>query len=112
MTDVITIKRGTSLDMEIQWATNGVGVDLTGYTVTSQVRKRDASGDGLGTLVADITCTIDPDQVTNPGVVLLEADTSDWPILALDCDVKFVSGGGLVYPTTTFEIRVVRNITA
>lgn len=49
----------------IRVAGPGAYVDLTDHDVKCQLRKGD------GTLVLEITCTVDPDQVTNTGLVTL-----------------------------------------
>lgn len=46
-------------------AGSGPYVDLTGHTVKAQLRS------SSGTLVMELTCTVDPDQTTNRGKVTL-----------------------------------------
>lgn len=109
-TSRISIKRGDTFAIETQWLTDSVGVDLTGYTVRSQVRKSDPSQ----TIVETMTCTIDPDQATNPGVVMIAASatqTALWPALTLAWDIEYTSAGGIVLSSETIEIVVVRDVT-
>ena len=104
----ITIKAGDTLTLPMTWSADGTDVDLTGYTVTCQVRKRD------DTAVDELTSTPDADQVTNPGelvVAATDAQTALWPILTLECDVRFESGDGSTTHTDTFEIKVEKAIT-
>lgn len=102
----ITIKAGDTMTLPMTWSADGTDVDLTGYTVTAQVRRR------ADELVDTLTCTPDADQATNPGVLVVsatDAQTALWPILTLECDVRFDNGE--VTHTDTFEIVVKKAIT-
>lgn len=72
----------------------GAYVDLTGHTVKSQLRKSN------GTLVQELTCTIDPDQGANPGLVTLsltKVETTGLVAAAGNgalCDVEITNPSG------------------
>ncbi len=107
----ISIKAGDTLSLPMRWAIDGVPVDLSGYTVTSHVRRR--TDDTGGAPLDVLTCVIDPDQITNPGRLVVSAtsmQTELWPIAVLVCDVEFVSGLSVIH-TDSFEILVQRPVT-
>lgn len=83
---------------------NGV-VDLTGDTITSQVK--------TWAYTAVATLSIDTTGAANGEVVISASDTSAWPLTdeeqPLLCDVKIVSGS--TARTDTFGIIVVRQVT-
>lgn len=108
MASRITHKIGDTLTLPMVWSVDGAEVNLTGYAVTSQVRQHDE-------LVGTLTCTVDPDQATNTGALVVSAtatQTAEWPTGALQCDVRFeAGGGGSVTRTDTFELFMVRAVT-
>lgn len=100
---VVRMKAGDDFSASLTWPTAATAVDLTAYTVTSKLRKRD------GTLVDTLTCTPDADQVANPGVVVISAtaaETALWPALTLEYDVRFVDGDGVVATSRTYQVIV------
>jgi hypothetical protein len=107
----ITIKAGDTFSLPMTWESGGAPVDLTGYAIASQVRRR--SDTSAETPVDELTCEADADQATNPGQFVVSATatmTASWPVAVLDCDVRFTSASGVVH-TDTFEIQVARAIT-
>ncbi|NHO53304.1 hypothetical protein GOB87_04920 [Acetobacter estunensis] len=82
---------------------DGNPADLSGCSFASQIR------DALGTLVATLTAEIVPDQV---GVVQLRAaDTTQWPLGQLWCDLDVTWPNGVVMPTEVFSITMRRGVT-
>lgn len=74
----IVLRAGDRLPVVSRTITvEGVAVNLTGYTVTMVVT---AIGGGTNLLTTP-TATIDPDQVTNPGVVTYQFTTNDATVL-------------------------------
>lgn len=94
----IKIRQGDRFQRTATWAIGGVGVDLTGYTVTCPV-VMEASRVAVGTI--DVTLS---DQGTDPGEFTLTAtSTSSWPTAPkLVFFVRFVSGDG--YPTSSPDV--------
>jgi hypothetical protein len=80
-------------------------VDLTGDSVTSQVKTWDFS--------AVATLTIDTSGAATGEILISASDTSAWPLTdeerPLICDLKIVSGDTV--RTDTFGIIVVRQVT-
>lgn len=80
--------------------------DLTGYTITSQVR----DPRNLAIVVASATVTI-ANQVTNEGEFELDfGSTEDWPVGPLWLDIRFDSGGTVDY-TNRITIEAVETST-
>lgn len=99
----VTHKRGATLSWAGALADDaGVAVDLTGYTLTAQVR------DASRSLITEATVTL-ADQITSPGVfsvVVGASDTAAWPLATLLTDVRVVSPSGHVDYTETIRIDV------
>lgn len=99
-------KRGATLSLPVDYEGSP---NLTGYTVTSQIRKNNVAK----TLLATLTVTL-ANQTTNPGRVTLscaDSVTATWAAGDYKCDIKYVSGAGVATPTDTFDFRVVENVT-
>ena len=98
-------KRGDTFSRIVLVTEAGVPMDLSGYTVASEVRTIDyALVDAL---------TIDMTNASLGQIGISEADTSAWPLSDIErpllCDVKFVSGD--TNRTETFGIIVEREVT-
>ena len=116
MADVIEWKRGDSFRVDelgmlkqddsgtLTMVVNGAQVkasplDMTGWTVASQVRRKDT-----GELVADLDFAW-TDQAT--GKYSLSAkDTTEWPVAMLAWDVQFTDPDGFVTSSETQLIRI------
>jgi hypothetical protein len=98
----ISLKRGASLDLTLDFQSDaGAPIDLTGATITSQVR------DSSDNLVLALT----PVATANAGEVRITvADTSLWPLGLLRCDVR-VAVAGMVEFSDAFLIQVTRSVT-
>ena len=93
----VAIKAGDTLQLTMQFLDlNGAPVDLTGATITGQVR------DPANLLVATPALSVTPIAGT---VGILVADTSAWPLGLLRCDLKIVMAG-VVSHSDTFGITV------
>lgn len=102
----ISVKNGETFSRECTWKIDGVGVNLTGYTVTC--RGLDKSGAAV-----DIAATLG-NQGTAPGSFTISAtstQTAAWKIGTMSVDVSFASGGGVVSKSATFAIDVERSPT-
>ena len=89
----LRVLRGATFRKVVDQIVDGVPVDLTGYTITSQIRDpRD-----LASIVATATVTI-ADQIASPGEFEIDFGTSEtWPIGALWLDIRIDSGGTVDY---------------
>lgn len=106
MTVQIEIKQRATLSLAVKLdlVVNGATVEsLAGWTVHSQVRRRD------GALVATLTSDIvDPEGC----IVRLSGDTANWPTAILECDIVAVGpGGSPEVPSDTFQLVVDRRVT-
>ena len=99
---LITHKRGDTF----QWAvTHPVDDDvptLEGWTVFSQVRTQ--TGKHVATLVES-----NRDNAARR-FVLTAADTTAWPVGALQCDIQYTDPLGVIRSTPTIEIDCVRDV--
>jgi hypothetical protein len=100
-----THKRGDTFGRLATVLFDGTAVDLTGATITSQVRTP------AGALIASLT--IEVISAAAGQVEISSTSTSAWPLSnatsPLLCDIKIVDGD--TNRTTTFEIHVVAQVT-
>lgn len=95
-------KRGDTFQLELSVSNNGEAVNLTGWTIASQVRSKSKL---ISTLAVEYT-----DRVL--GIYRLrDNNTSDWPLGMLVCDIKYTTDDGQIVHSETFEIEVQRGIT-
>jgi hypothetical protein len=101
-------KRGDTLSLSCQWLdSDNNPIDLTGYTITSQVR-------AVG-FVDDLTITV-TSAVDGQFVLSATAtDTSSWPVTSSQasrtfCDIQFQVGPNVV-SSETFQVIVIEDIT-
>ncbi len=80
-------------------------VDLTGFTIRSQVR------DAVGTLIEELTLELGEDTGAYSFSATPE-QTQEWPTKRLLCDVQFTYPDDTVLSTDTFAILVLRDVTA
>lgn len=101
------IKRGATFEAACTHRdAAGAAVNLTGWTLTSQVRTQG------GRLVGDLTVTL-ADQVADPGSFTVRAEaaaTAAWPLDVLIWDIRFDAPTGVVF-TETVELEVLRQVT-
>lgn len=101
-------KRGDTFALSGVYRVDGAAVALTTQTIHSQLRS------SVGTLVANLVATLDPDQTLNPGRFYLSladpAQSASFPAPAnLYCDVE-IHDGGTVRSTETFIVPVVPDV--
>jgi len=107
----IVLKAGDTFALPMRWSVAGVYIDLSGYTITSSVRRR--TDETNGSPIDTLTCTADPDQTANKGkfeVTATDVQTALWPITTLLCDVRLDNGVEVTH-TESFEIVVRRAVT-
>ncbi len=114
----VTHKRGDTLSWTCCRGPASARVDLTGYTIAAQVRRKTAAMASPGALVETLTVVVDADQTTNPGKFVVSAtasQTAAWLVdaaqVVLVCDIQYTSSGGQVSSSATFEVLVVEDIT-
>lgn len=111
MSDSFDFKRGDRLVMDyFESDASGAAIDLTGYTITGEIR------DIANALVGTLTITLsDQTQTATKGhatCVLDEAVTSTWTAgQTLRGDVKRTIGGH-PFTSKTYQIRVLERVTA
>lgn len=99
-------KRGDSFVMNNVYKRDGQGLDLTDYTIESQIRSTDLK------FVARLNAAL-ADQKVYPGVFTLtpkEPDTTTWPLGIQVCDIAFTYKGTKI-STETFNVPVVEHVT-
>jgi hypothetical protein len=107
MTKLPQFKTGDTYLLACTYKVGGVATDLTGYTITSQIRT------AADVLLSSASVTIDADQVTNTGkftVSIPAASTADWEVGDHIMDIQFELGS-TVKSTETFRQPVVRDVT-
>lgn len=102
---VITHKRGDTFELNMTLENQGIAIDLTGWTIASQVRAGDDS------LVDDLTVTITDAAAGQVTVSATAAETEQWPTGQLDWDIEFTDPSGAVSSSDTITVTVVKDIT-
>lgn len=105
MAIVIPHKRGDTFQLRATAAQ--AGVDFTGWTVRCQVRVPGARGAPLSEAVVTHVSRVLGSWVFD----LKVADTTEWPIATLKSDIEYMTPGGQVVSTETFDIQCVEDIT-
>ncbi|HWO99761.1 MAG TPA: hypothetical protein VNL74_03955 [Methylococcus sp.] len=101
----LELKRGDSLvlDCTARESVRGPAIDLSGWTIRSQIRdRRDA-------LLADLSAAIldaaaGSFRLTGPA-------TSTWAPGSYRMDIEYTDPGGRVVSTETLEVRVIEDVT-
>lgn len=109
MSRTTTIKCGATLQYDATVSNAGVPVNLTGWTITSQVKT--PSGVAVGTVTATVL-----DQTTTPGKYRLRAQTAGWRLGTHNWDIKYSysdgAGGQTISYTESIELEVVAAVTS
>lgn len=109
MSRTTTIKAGATLQYDATVSNSGVPVNLTGWTITSQVKT--PSGVLVGTVLATVL-----DQSTNLGKYRLRAQTAGWRLGVHGWDIAYSysdgSGGQSISYTESIELEVVAAVTS
>lgn len=109
MSSTVTLKRGDTLRLRNTYERSGTPVDITGYTISSQVRTRHDQK------IADLTVAIEADQATYPGRFFITAtntETAAWAPNTYDCDIQIADVDGVTRSTKTFPFVVVQDVTS
>lgn len=106
-TGIDRIKQGDTYRRTGTWTSAGTPVNLTGYTLTAELR----AGVG-GALASAVTVTLS-NQGTNPGeFTLLIANTSSIAAGSYVIDIRYETPGGDSLSTTTWQVMIDPPVTA
>lgn len=99
----ITHKRGDTLEWVITLTDNEVAVDITSWTIRSQIRQ----GSTL-TQALTITKTNAANGIFN--ITATAAQTSSWSVGSHSVDIEFSDASSVVFSTETFTLRLLEDI--
>lgn len=101
-------KRGDDWSLIGFYKENDVGVDITNFTIRSQLR------DASMNLICELVVT-KANQTTSTGGFVLSippgTDTTIWPTGTLQSDIEFIPPGGKKKSTETYLIPIVEEVT-
>lgn len=100
----INHKQGDTLDWVITLTEGGTAVDITSWTIRSQIR----SGD---TLLVTLTLTVVNAAI---GLFRLSATAEQTDALASgshSCDIEFTDENSIVFSTETFGVNILEDVT-
>ena len=100
----ITHKRGDTLEWVVTLTQDGSVVDITGWTITSQIRQET-------TLISDLTVTIVNAANGQFNLSATPAQTSSWTLGSHSVDIEFINTSLFVVSSQTFTLQLVRDIT-
>lgn len=96
----------TFLRDRIEVNSNGVGVDLTGYSAAMRIEQRD------GSLVAHLTSSPGGGIILGVGYIEIKTQTATWPAnCSLYADLQLTTPGGDIETWLRFIINVRKSIT-
>lgn len=100
---MLNFKRGDTFLVEATLTNGGTPVDITGWTIRSQIRRNNQ-------LIAALTVTITDAEA---GKYTLESSgsTSSWPVAQLRTDIEYTTDTGQIVSTETYYINCVEDIT-
>lgn len=101
----IKFKRGDTFLRNCQISENGVPIDITGWTIRSQIR--DKSGVLVDNLVTSITNAATGSYTINKSAV----STASWIVGDHFMDIEFTTSAGSVMSTETVRIKIETDIT-
>lgn len=98
-------KRGDTFNADgILQSKTGTPIDLTGYSISSQVR------DG-GWLVSTLDCSITDAALGKYNITKSYTDTQNWPDKDLKMDIQFTTASNKKISTETILLKVARDQT-
>ena len=100
----ITHKRGDTLEWVVTLTQDGAAVDITGWTITSQVRQDD-------TLIQSLTVTVVDAANGNFNLSATAAETAAWALGTHSVDIEFINLDSFVVSSQTFTLQLVKDIT-
>ena len=100
----ITHKRGDTLEWVVSLTQNNSPVNISGWTITSQIRQDT-------TLIANLTVTVTDAVNGEFNLSATSAQTAGWALGSHSVDIEFISLGGFVVSSQTFTLQLVRDIT-
>lgn len=100
----ITHKRGDTFVLSCTLENEGNPVDITSFTITSQIR------DTLDAVLQSLTVTVTDAAAGAFDLSATAAQTETWGVQSYLCDIEFVDGGE-VNSSETFTINVLKDIT-
>lgn len=98
-------KRGDSfrLSASVKTGADGVAIDITGWTIRSQLRKPDA------TLID--TLSVSYIAPTGGSFEIYSDNSSIWPTGVAVMDIEYTDGAGKIFSTETIQVRIMGDVT-
>lgn len=100
----ITHKRGDTLEWVVTLTQNGTAVNITSWTIKSQIRQET-------TLIAELTVTKTDSPNGQFSLTATATQTASWALGTHSVDIEFVNDVGYVVSSQTFTVQLVRDIT-
>jgi hypothetical protein len=104
-TPTIQHVQGNSFRAAINATVNNAAANLTGWTVASEIRQHVSRA-----LMPGVTVTVT--SAVAGAITVAAADTSEWPTVPLDWDIKMTDTDGNVTRTESISINCVQGVTA
>jgi len=100
----ITHKRGDTLEWVVTLTQDGSVVNISDWTITSQIRQDT-------TLIASLTVTKTDSANGVFSLTATAASTASWSLGTHSVDIEFINDSGFVVSSQTFTLQLVRDIT-
>ncbi|WP_282130135.1 hypothetical protein [Roseobacter litoralis] len=102
---MVEFYRGDSLAIRLSFIAAGSPVDITGITITSQLR------DARGALISDLDVTIKDAAAGVVVVGLGSSETADFPLGSALSNLTFTDAFGNKFSTEPFVLKIMESIT-
>jgi|TARA_R110000787_G_scaffold267515_1_gene373880 hypothetical protein len=100
----ITHKRGDTLEWVVALTQDGAVVDITGWTISSQIRQDT-------TLIDNLTVIIVNAANGEFNLTATTTQTASWTLGSHSIDIEFIDTSAFVVSSQTFTLQLVRDIT-
>lgn len=100
---MLNLKRGDTLLIEAALANNGQPVNITGWSIRSQIRRNNQ-------LVDDLVVTV-TDALMGKYTIASSGSTENWPVAQLRTDIEYTTDTGQIVSTETYYINCVEDVT-
>lgn len=99
----ITQKRGDTLEWVVTLSESGAPVDLTSWTILSQIRNG-------ATLIDQLTVTVVDAENGQFRLSATPAETEAYSAGTFACDIQFTDDSSDVFSTETFQVSVIEDV--
>jgi len=107
----ITHKQGDTFELTFQLKRDGSAVNITNFTITSQLRDSTDTLLTTNNFNGSLTFAMIDASAGQFQLSASSTATAEWPTREYDCDVQFIDTDSETSSSETFKIKVIKDIT-